>query len=95
MNDQSTESLKDVPDGPRRRRLDAGQWRALIERQAGSDQSIAAFCDEHGVGVASFYSWRRRLNEDQARRVQRSRSDSTAGQRCGADRSTWTSWCAR
>jgi len=68
MNDQSTESLKDGPgaESPRRCRLDAGQWRALIDRQAESGRTVAEFCDEHGVGVASFYSWRRRLNEESA-----------------------------
>lgn len=36
-------------------------WRELIERQRSSGRSIAAFCRESGVSVASFYEWKRKL----------------------------------
>lgn len=36
-------------------------WRELIGRQRASGQSIAAFCRETGVSVASFYEWKRKL----------------------------------
>jgi transposase-like protein len=47
--------------GTRRRRRDASQWRALIEQQRASVQTVKAFCAEHGLGQASFYAWRRHL----------------------------------
>jgi hypothetical protein len=54
--------------GARRRRVrrDASQWRALIEQQRVSGQSIKAFCAEHGLGEASFYAWRRHLRQQAA-----------------------------
>jgi hypothetical protein len=36
-------------------------WRAVISRQAASDESIASFCRENNLSAASFYSWRRKL----------------------------------
>jgi len=33
----------------------------LIEQQAGSGLSIAAFCREHHLPQSGFYQWRRRL----------------------------------
>ena len=47
----------------RRARRSAAQWRALLERQTGSGQSIEAFCRAQSVSAASFYRWRRRLSE--------------------------------
>ena len=39
-------------------------WRGLIEEHEGSGESAAAFCRERGVSLPGFYSWRRRLKED-------------------------------
>jgi transposase-like protein len=38
-------------------------WRELIGRQRSSGRSIAAFCRETGVSVASFYEWKRKLRQ--------------------------------
>jgi hypothetical protein len=51
----------DVPAGSKGRRRSASQWRAWIERQAGSGLSMAAFCREHGLSASGFHQWRRRL----------------------------------
>lgn len=50
----------------RRRRRGASEWRALIERQRGSRQSVRAFCVEHDLGEANFYAWRRYLRDEGA-----------------------------
>lgn len=39
-------------------------WREVIRDQAASGLSISAFCREHDVSPASFFSWRRRLATD-------------------------------
>lgn len=39
-------------------------WRELIERQARSGLSVAAFCEQWRVSTASFYAWRKRLREE-------------------------------
>jgi transposase len=36
-------------------------WRDLIGRWRASGRSVAAFCAAHGVGQATFSSWRKRL----------------------------------
>lgn len=38
------------------------QWQALVEKQAASDLSAPRFCDQQGIGYASFCSWRKRLS---------------------------------
>ena len=43
------------------RQRDAGQWQALIGRQAGSGLSVADFCRRESISTASFYRWRRLL----------------------------------
>lgn len=37
------------------------KWGRIIEAQAGSGRTAAAYCRENGIGVASFYAWKRRL----------------------------------
>lgn len=37
------------------------QWRERIAAQAGSGQSIAAYCREHGLRAWQFYEWKKRL----------------------------------
>jgi transposase-like protein len=39
-------------------------WREVIREQAASGLSISAYCREHEVSPASFFSWRRRLAAD-------------------------------
>lgn len=46
-----------------RKRRSAAQWRALLERQAASGQSVEAFCRSESMSPASFYRWRRLLLE--------------------------------
>jgi hypothetical protein len=36
-------------------------WRAVIERQRASGQSIVGFCTKEGLAPASFHAWKRRL----------------------------------
>lgn len=36
-------------------------WTKLIAEQEASGATIQAFCKQRGIGVHSFYSWRRRL----------------------------------
>jgi len=42
------------------------QWHEIIEQQASSGMSGAAFCREHGINPSRFYHWRLRLKEDAA-----------------------------
>lgn len=59
-------------------RRSAGQWRALVLRQAGGDESVARFCAREQVNVASFYQWRARVRGADAAAVV-SQPESTAG----------------
>jgi transposase-like protein len=43
------------------------QWRQRIAQQEGSNQTIRAFCREHGINAPSFYTWRQRLREQPVR----------------------------
>lgn len=54
---------------PKRRlvRRSAQQWRALIQAQARSGLSIAAFCRAHGVCIGSMDNWRKRLRDEDSR----------------------------
>lgn len=38
-------------------------WRNVIQQQAGSGQSVSAFCAERGLTEQSLYSWRKRLSD--------------------------------
>ena len=40
-------------------------WRATIENQATSGMSIAAYCRANQINPPYFYSWRRRLREQE------------------------------
>ena len=37
------------------------RWRALINEQQSSGQSVAAFCRERGLRDGPFYEWKKRL----------------------------------
>ncbi len=43
------------------------RWRKLITQQAKSSESGAAFCQKRGLCARHFYSWKKRLNESEAR----------------------------
>ena len=43
-------------------------WRGVLERQVRSGESVVEFCAAEGISTASFYSWRKRLLDKQARR---------------------------
>lgn len=40
-------------------------WRAIIENQATSGMCIAAYCRNSHIKPSNFYTWRRRLKEQQ------------------------------
>ncbi len=54
------------------------RWRKLIERQAASGRSVAAFCRDESIPAQTFYWWRSRLGH------QAPRASSRAGTRRGA-----------
>ncbi len=47
---------------PKRVHRSHAQWQELVDTQLASGQSAAAFCQEYGVGYASFCRWRKRLS---------------------------------
>jgi len=47
------------------KRRRAAAWRALVDKQAGSDLSAAAFCRHHHLNLHQFYQWRRRFQSEQ------------------------------
>ncbi|MFA5627761.1 MAG: transposase [Thiohalomonadaceae bacterium] len=38
------------------------QWQTLIDQQLDSGLSAVQFCNQHDIGYASFYNWRKRLS---------------------------------
>ena len=45
----------------KRKRRDAGQWKAILERFDAGSTSVEAFCRLESISAASFYQWRKRL----------------------------------
>lgn len=43
-------------------------WRSRLRRYRQGDSTVADFCADEGVSVASFYAWRRRLRPEATRR---------------------------
>ena len=43
-------------------RRSSEQWQALIQQWQESGLSAPQFCEQHGIGYASFCNWRKRLN---------------------------------
>jgi hypothetical protein len=39
-------------------------WRERMAAQEASGLSVRAYCNEHGIGEHSFYSWRQRLRRE-------------------------------
>lgn len=62
-----------MADGRYPRRSPA-QWQGLIERQAASGLSQAAFCAREGAAVSSFQYWKHRLRQAPAARAMARRS---------------------
>jgi hypothetical protein len=52
-----------MANGARRETIREVFWRRLIRGQPGSGMSIRAWCRQHSVQEASFYWWRRRLDQ--------------------------------
>lgn len=46
-----------------RKHRSAEQWQHLIDQQKGSGLPVSDFCNQHGVGYASFCKWRKRLSD--------------------------------
>tara|TARA_R110002096_G_scaffold428014_1_gene639178 strand:+ start:863 stop:1168 length:306 start_codon:yes stop_codon:yes gene_type:complete len=46
---------------PKYTRRSPEQWQAFIDQWQQSGLSVPAFCEQHGLGNASFYKWRQRL----------------------------------
>src|SRR6266568_6188072 len=44
------------------------KWQRLVSEQAGSGQTITAFCRERGLGRQSFFAWRNRLSQAEAKK---------------------------
>src|SRR5262245_31725848 len=42
------------------------RWQQRLQRFRHSGLSVAYFCDREGISTASFYTWRRRLQQDPA-----------------------------
>ena len=41
------------------------KWQRLVSEQAGSGETISAFCRERGLGRQSFFAWRKRVSQAQ------------------------------
>src|ERR1041385_3626597 len=39
------------------------KWREIVDRQAASGMSVAAYCREHQIAENGFYAWKRQLRE--------------------------------
>ncbi len=53
-------------------------WRAVLELHEASGLTVAAFCEQEGLKVPTFYAWRRKLLREAASsdaRLKRPRSD--------------------
>ncbi len=50
----------------RNKRRDRGQWKEIIGEQERSGLNARAFCREKSIGLANFYTWRRRFRDTDA-----------------------------
>lgn len=55
----------------RRQRRVASAWRALVSGFEQSGLSVSQFCEQEGIGAASFYHWRSRLSSPRTARKSR------------------------
>jgi|GEM_PF-1515572 len=65
MNKPTTPDLPATKPARRAHRT-PDQWGDLIALHSESGLDVARFCEQHDVGVAGFYAWRRRLAEPAA-----------------------------
>lgn len=56
--------------GQRRRRLNAGTWREVLERFAAAGTTVDKFCEGERLSTSSFYRWRERLQAAGTRAVE-------------------------
>ena len=56
----------------RRPRRSQEEWQQLLDEQASSGLTQAAFCAANGVSVASFHQWKRKLTKHDSASVQAS-----------------------
>ena len=54
-------------------------WQGLLQRQARSGVSIAAFCRSEGVSEATFHGWKRTLRRREANSPRRRRNAAVVG----------------
>ena len=59
------------------------KWRRLVSEQAGSGQSVKAFCREHGLCRPYFFVWKKRLEKDTPTQVSGSASDGACAEYAG------------
>ena len=45
------------------RSLTTAQWRTHMNEHAAGKQPLAAYCRQHGLSIATFRHWRKKLNE--------------------------------
>lgn len=62
----------------RRQRRDASAWRSVVSRFSESGLSVSQFCEQEGIGAASFYHWRSRLSSPRTARKSRTRAAAIA-----------------
>lgn len=58
----------------RRQRRDASAWRSVVSRFNESALSVSQFCEQEGIGAASFYHWRSRLSTQRTTRKRQPRA---------------------
>ena len=51
----------------RRRRRSGAEWALIMQRFHASKLDVRTFCAQEGIGYASFYAWRHKLEENDAR----------------------------
>ena len=67
-------------------------WRTVLELHEASGLTVAAFCEQEGLKVATFYAWRRKLlgeatrGRDAKTRTRRSEERSAAARTTGGGR---------
>ena len=50
--------------GARRRQRSRAEWASIMQRFRASEFDVRTFCDREGIGQASFYAWRHKLEND-------------------------------
>jgi len=55
---------------PKYTRRSAQQWKTLVDEQKTSGLTATAYCQQQGLGYASFCQWRKRLDSASAEAVE-------------------------